>query len=466
MSLDGLVGHPAIGDIRSATLGTPYEGALWLVGGAVRDALLGRPASPDFDVVIGYDDRPATGLSAQGLLALLQELGLLDIEPVVYAQFGTGLARLRGANVEVVLARRESYRGESRKPDVEPATLPEDARRRDFTVNALLVGLHSGQVKDPLARGLDDLERRILRTPLEPHDTFSEDPLRMLRAVRFKHQLGFEFAPGLAESIHETRARLAIVSAERIQAELLKLLALPTAADALADLMDLGLFEVIAPELCAMRGVEQGAYHHLDVWDHTLLVVRNAGQDDLVVTLAALLHDVGKPPTRSVDDQGATRFFGHETVGADMARTILQRLVFPNDLTDRVVRLVKNHMRLGSAPKFTDAAARRLLRDLGEDLDRLLRLCEADAAALKPGVRVFDSAGIRETIRRVSVATPRSTLESPLSGEEVMELLALQPGQEVGRAKRWLLEQVLEGRLAPGDKAEASRMLRDEYAES
>lgn len=444
----------ALDALREATRNTPFENRLWLVGGCVRDDLLGLGGSPDLDLVL-------EGSSAE-VAELLYRRGASSIPPVTYARFGTAMVHVQGVNVEVVTARRESYDPDSRKPDVEPATLEEDARRRDFTVNALFRNLHTGELWDPLGTGLDDLKTQTLRTPLDPIATFRDDPLRMLRAVRFRWKLGFQPAPGLFEAIRAEAPRLAIISFERIHDEFAKMLLQPNADRAMADLMDLGLLDLFAPEFRAMVGVEQGRFHHLDVWEHTLLVLRNAGSGDLLLSLACLLHDVGKPATRFVDEEGNTRFFGHESLGETMTREILRRLKFSNDDVDAVALLVKNHMRLGSAPKFSDSAARRLVRDLGEHLDRLMRLVEADAAGLRPGVRVLDLAPIQETVERVRHQTPASTLESPLSGGEIMAELGLEPGPEVGAWKQKLTEMVLDGTLAPNDKDAARSVLRAE----
>ncbi|MCO5297312.1 MAG: CCA tRNA nucleotidyltransferase [Fimbriimonadaceae bacterium] len=444
--------HRAIEMLAEATKGTPYEGALWLVGGAVRDPLLGRPVSADLDLV--------TELSAVALAELLFERGTSSIAPVTYPRFGTALVRIEDADVELVTARAESYDPDSRKPEVRPATLEEDARRRDFTVNTLIRNVHTGDLRDPLGCGLEDLEAKVLRTPLPPDATFRDDPLRMLRAVRLRWQLGFEFAEGLEAAIRAERGRLSIISAERYRDELLRMLRFRDADQCLADLMRLGLFDDLLPEFVAMVGVEQGGFHHLDVWDHSLLVVRNAGPGDLVLTLAALLHDVGKPSTRSVDEEGATRFFGHEIVGEKMTWQILNRLRVPHEVVESVARLVRGHMRLGSAPVFTPAAARRVLRDLGEDTERLLALVEADASALKPGVRAVDLGPIRRQLEEAEAATPREVLVSPLTGAEIMEVRHLEPGPEVGVWKRLLTEQVLEGTLAPGDRDAALQWLK------
>jgi poly(A) polymerase len=455
-----LLDHPALQRLADATRGTVFEGYLWLVGGAVRDSLLGRPHSQDFDLVIGTKQDPDSAPSSEQLARFLEEQGVAESPPVTYAQFGTAMVRVAGVAIEFVDARKESYRGESRKPTVSRATLLEDARRRDFTVNALLLNLHRAELWDPLGTGLSDLEQRILRTPLEPRATFSEDPLRMLRAVRFRWQLGFEPVPGLYEAIQDEHERLGIISAERIRAELEKMLLLPDADQALADLMDLGLLDVFAPELRPMQLLGKGGYHHLDVWRHSLLVMRNAGPGDLILTLSAWLHDIGKPGTVAYDANGNARYFGHEGVGADMAHDLLTRLRFPSDVVDRVRRLIKNHMRLGSSASFSDGAARRLIRDLGPDLERLLKLVEADASSLRPGVRVLDLSPIRQKIAQINTVTPIEELESPLSGDQIMEILGLEPGPEVGAAKAFLLEKVLDGDIFPGDASAAEQALR------
>ena len=442
---------PALAAIRSATLGTLFEGDLWVVGGAVRDELLGLAHRNDFDLV--------TRGSSASLAKFLFERGISSIPPVTYERFGTAMVRVEGADVEIVTARRESYEESTRKPNVEPAGYEDDAARRDFTVNALMRNVHTGEFWDPLGIGLADLKKGVIRTPLDPEATFRDDPLRMLRAVRFVRRFGFEPATGLYESIRLTSHRLEIISSERIRDELVKILAHPSAPAAMQDLMDLGLLAQFAPEFFPLVGCEQGRYHHLDVWKHTLLVLDNCGPGDTLLSLAALLHDIGKPSTRRVDESGNTRFFSHETVGADLARTMLRRLRFSQQDIERVAILVRNHMRLGSAPVFTSSAARRVIRDLGDQTDRLLKLVEADTRALKPGVRVMELDVIRMQLANVQRITPKSTLESPLTGSEIMALTGLEPGVEIGRLKTLLTEKVLDGELAPSDKDRAAEIL-------
>jgi len=444
--------HPALAAVRDAISGTPFEGQVWLVGGAVRDELLGNTPNEDFDLV--------TELSSHDLASLLFQCGAADHPPVTYPRFGTAMVSVNGVAIEVVTARRESYHADSRKPDVEPASLEEDAARRDFTCNTLLRNVTTGELRDPLGTGLADLRASVLRTPLEPGATFSDDPLRMLRAVRFRWKLGFAPAPGLYEAIRSHAHRLQIVSEERIRDEFLKMLLIESAADALQDLLDLELLIQFAPELAELVGVEQGHFHHLDAWRHTLVVVSQT-RPEPILRLAALLHDIGKPQTRMIDRDGRIRFFGHEVQGEDITRALMRRLKFSGDEVDAVARLVRNHMRLGSMPTFTDSAARRLLRDLGDDADTLLDLVEADAKGLKAGVRRLDLGPIRETLARVRLATPPEKLDSPLDGGEIMREVGLPAGPAIGAAKAYLTELVLDGRLQPDDKAAAIVALRE-----
>lgn len=441
---------PELDALKSALIGTEFEDRLWLVGGFVRDELLGIALSADVDLV--------TDLDSHKLAAMLFDRGLCG-PPQIYPRFRTAMVRIGGLNLEFVTARKESYAHGSRKPEVKPGTLLQDAQRRDFTVNALMKSLFTGEILDLLGCSLADLNAKVLRTPLDPEVTFGDDPLRMLRAVRFRQRLGFDYARELAAALKAQASRLEIVSAERIHEELAKMLVAPGAEEALKDLMDFGLLDMFAPEFRAMKGVEQGRFHHLDVWDHSCLVVKNAGPGDEILTLAALCHDIGKPATRAIDADGNTRFFGHETVGAEMTRNLLRRLKWSSSDIEAVALLVKNHMRLGSFETFTPSAARRLVRDMGEMLDRLLKLVEADAASLKTGVKVLDLVPIRERLAKVRVQTPAETLHSPLDGEEIMSLLGLEPGAKVGEVKAWLSEQVIEGVLAPGDVEAARRLV-------
>lgn len=441
--------------LRDATANTNWNEKLWLVGGCVRDELLGTTHGTDYDVVLEAD--------VLALAEFLFESGICDHAPVTYPRFGTAMVTILGTQIEFVCARAESYDESTRKPHVTPSTLRDDAFRRDFTVNTLMKNLHTGEILDLTGRGLEDLSAHKLVTPLDPDTTFTDDPLRMLRAVRFRHRLNFEPDPMMWNSIKANAPRLKIVSAERIQQEWAKMLVGPTPWRAMNDLKDLGLLAEFAPELQDMVGVEQGRFHHLDVWDHSLLVLENLPTRDLVLALSALFHDIGKPSTRTIDDAGNTRFFSHETVGEKMTEKILNRLRFPGAIVESVAKLVRNHMRLGSSPKFTPTAARRVLRDLGDLTAPLLELVEADCRALAPGVKCMDIGVIARQIESVRQVTPAAKLRSPLSGSQVMDILGLEPGPEVGKAMHWLTEMVLEGRLNPDDQDAASTMLATEY---
>ena len=411
----------------------------WIVGGYVRDKLLGRgPTDPD--VVVEGDQ-------ALELATRFAELAGAP-PPVTFERFGTAQVTVPGRLVEFVSARAESYAADSRKPDVRPATLEEDLRRRDFTINTLLMDLE-GQVHDRLGTGLADLEARLLRTPTEPRQTFSDDPLRMLRAVRFAGQLGFHLDPLILPAMREMKDRLVspVVSAERVADELRKTL-LSDRPDEALDLLDQGgLLEVVLPEVAACKGVKQGGYHTHDVFGHTLLAVRHT-PPDLVARLAALFHDVGKPVTAAPDGS----FTGHDLVGGDLAEAALQRLRFPQRTIDRVALLVRLHLRpVFYRSEWSDGAVRRLARDAGDQLDRLMVLARADlAASAYPHGEKLDE--LQARLDAVLSEQP-SRLAAPVDGRDIMQVRGLPPGPEVGRIKSRLHELVLDGVVEPTREA-------------
>lgn len=444
-----------VAKIKATITETPFENHTFLVGGVMRDQLLGIVHSGDIDIVVeGSADRLAT---------LLWERNICQSPPVIYSRFGTAMVQIEGHNVELASARRESYQSDSRKPSVEFATITEDAQRRDFTVNALLKSVSTGKLMDPLAKAVNDLNAKVLRTPLDPEKTFYDDPLRMLRAVRFKMQLGFEYEQNLKSALKDQAPRLKVISAERIRDELTKMLRLPRAADCLRELLDFELLDQFAPEFRDMVGCEQGQYHHLDVWNHSLLVLRSAGCEDLTLSLAALMHDIGKPRVRQVDAKGQIRFFGHESVGAEIASNILRRLRFSLAMESEVALLVQNHMRLVSAEKLTKSACRRIIRDLGTSLSRFLLLIEADIKGLKPGIKTIDMEAVKEMFASVEAETPAETLMSPLSGSEIMRITGLREGPMVGKLKAKLSEDVIEGGIKLQDKVAATIRLMEHF---
>jgi poly(A) polymerase len=411
----------------------------WVVGGYVRDQLLGRN-KPDLDVVV--EDG-----GAQELAERFAELAGAQ-PPVTFERFGTAQVTLPGHLVEFVSARSESYASESRKPDVRPATLEQDLRRRDFTINTLLMDF-DGNIEDRLGSGRADLESGIVRTPADPVRTFSDDPLRMLRAVRFAAQLGFELAPDVLPAMRQLSGRLAppVVSVERITDELGKMLESDRPKLALELLDAGGLLEVVLPEVTACKGVEQGGYHTHDVFGHTLLAV-GLTPPDLIVRLAALLHDVGKPATATPD--GA--FLGHETVGSGIARNALERLRFPQRDIDAVVTLVRLHLRpVFYRSEWTDGAVRRLARDAGAQVERLMALARADiGASAYPEPEKLDELAAR----LASVLSEHPTrLAAPIDGEDIMRERGLPPGPEVGRIKERLGELIMDGEVEPNREA-------------
>jgi poly(A) polymerase len=411
----------------------------WVVGGYVRDHLLGR-AQPDLDVVV----------EEGGALQLAERFAELAGAgpPVTFERYGTAQVTLPGHLAEFVSARSESYAADSRKPEVRPATLEQDLRRRDFTVNTLLMDF-DGHIHDRLGAALADLDARILRTPADPSQTFNDDPLRMLRAVRFAADLGFDLAPDLLPAMRRLSGRLAapVVSVERTADELRKMLVSERPRLALELLDSGGLLEVVLPELAACKGVEQGGYHTHDVYGHTLLAV-GLTPPDLVVRLAAVFHDVGKPATVTPD--GA--FTGHEEVGAGIAKAALERLRFSQKEIDAVVTLVRLHLRpVYYRSEWTDGAVRRLARDAGAQIERLMALARADVgASAYPEPEKLDELAAR----LATVLSERPTrMAPPIDGEDIMRACGMAPGPAVGRIKERLGELIMDGEIEPSREA-------------
>jgi poly(A) polymerase len=411
----------------------------WCVGGYVRDRLLGRPHD-EIDVVVSGGRGPQL---AERFAALSG-----SAKPVVFERFGTAQVVWKGREIEFASARTESYQPDSRKPEVAPATIEDDLRRRDFTVNTLLVDF-DGRVEDRLGVGLADLDARLLRTPLDPIATFNDDPLRMLRGVRFAAELDFRLDPSLPPAMRSLARRLRppVVSVERVSDELRKMLLSERPKLALELLDKGGLLPELLPEVAACKGVAQGGFHTHDVFGHSLEAV-SLTPADLTVRLAALLHDVGKPATAAPDGS----FLGHEKVGAEMAAAALTRLRFPNAIVERVSRLVLMHLRpVYYAPEWTDGAVRRLARDAGPDLDALLQLARADI-----GASAYDQPEkLDELAERLEEARGErpSRLRAAITGRDIMRVRGLPPGPEVGRLKARLDELVLEGEVEPEREA-------------
>lgn len=411
----------------------------WVVAGYVRDMLLKR-SHTDLDVVVEEGRAPE-------LAERFAKLAGAE-PPVIFERFGTAQVTVPGHTVEFVSARAESYSPDSRKPDVRPATLDEDLRRRDFTVNALVMDF-DGNIHDRLGTGKADLNAKVLRTPADPEVTFNDDPLRMLRAVRFAAQLGFELAPEILPAMRRLAARLhpPVVSVERVADELRKML-LSDRPEVALELMDEGaLLAVVLPELHACKGVKQGGYHTHDVYGHTLLALAGTPPDP-IVRLAAVFHDVGKPLTAAPDGS----FKGHDEVGAVMATAALERLRFSQRDVDAVAALIRLHLRpVYYDAQWSDGAVRRLAVDAGDQLERLMALARADLAASSyPDKAKLDE--LQSRLHAVLTETP-SRLSSPIDGKDIMRIRRISAGPEVGRIKKALTELVMDGKIEPSREA-------------
>ena len=444
-------------------LARAFQAAGWplhLVGGWVRDALLGK-VSPDLDF--------ATPAAPEASLAVLRRWAGTSLW-TTGIEFGTVAAERRGVRVEVTTFRTERYAAGSRNPTVAFADdLETDLSRRDFTVNAMAISLPDAVLVDPFG-GLNDLAQGVLRTTLSPEIAFDDDPLRMLRALRFASTLGFAIDPAVADAIQALHGRLAIISAERIREEFQKLLMGRSPSAALAQATELGLASEFLPELALLRLEQDPIHRHKDVFAHTLAVLDNAialeGEGpDLVLRLAALLHDVGKPKTRAFTEDGVT-FHHHEVVGAEMAEARLKALRFPSAAVADVRQLVYLHLRLHSYRLgWTDKAVRRYVRDAGALLGKLNMLVRSDCTTRNPRRAAELSGRIDQLEARITELAAQEelmALRPALNGNQVMEHLGIRPGPTVGRA----LDFLMEIRLDDGEigEEEAYRRLDDWWA--
>ncbi|MCU1352103.1 MAG: putative tRNA nucleotidyltransferase, partial [Acidimicrobiales bacterium] len=439
----------------------------YLVGGSVRDALFPGPSGASGTTGTAGDDERDLDLTTDALPAETVRLvrGWADDIWTQGERFGTIGARIDGRDYEITTHRDEVYATDSRKPAVSFADAVEaDLARRDFTVNAMALALPEPRLIDPFD-GAADLAARRLRTPLAPEVSFSEDPLRMLRAARFIAGYGLEPDPDLVEAVRSLAHRLEIVSAERIRDELDKLLVVPDPSAGLWFVVDTGLAEHFLPELPALRLEQDPIQHHKDVLAHTLAVVAKT-RPDRIVRLAALLHDVGKPKTRSFGAAGVT-FHHHEVVGARMARDRMQALKYANDDVERVRTLVYLHLRFHTYRLgWTDSAVRRFVRDAGDALDDLIELTRCDCTTRnerKAATLARRMDELEERIADLREREGRDAIRPDLDGRQVMDLLGLTPGRDVGDALAYLLELRLDE--GPLGEQEAGRRLAGWWAE-
>lgn len=436
----------------------------YVIGGFVRDTLMKRPTK-DIDVVtigkgIDLAERLHKKLGAESHLS-------------VFKNFGTAQIKFRDLEIEFVGARKESYNRDSRKPIVEDGTLEDDQNRRDFTINALAIGVSKnnyGKLLDPFG-GLKDIEDKLLRTPLAPGITYSDDPLRMMRAIRFSTQLGFEIERGSYEAIIENKNRLKIVSQERITDELNKIILAKKPSHGFKLLFDTGLLHLFFHEMVKLQGVDTvNGQSHKDNFYHTLEVLDNVASksDDLWLRWAAILHDIAKPATKRFEEGHGFTFHGHEDKGARMVPKIFTSLKLPlNEKMKYVQKLVLLHLRpiVLAKTEITDSAVRRVLFEAGEDVEDLMALCEADITTKNPNKVKRYLANFELVRKKMAELEEKDKLRNwqpPIDGEEIMKLFNLSPGREIGILKNALKDAILDGEIA-NDHLEAKAFLENKY---
>ncbi|MBA4406033.1 tRNA nucleotidyltransferase [bacterium] len=433
---------------KASKLAKTSNSDLYLVGGFVRDIILDR-ARDEMDFLV-------VGNGPEFAQQFANSLGVKEVS--IYKNFGTAHFMYKGMALEFVGARKESYSHDSRNPVVEIGSLEEDIRRRDFTINTLAVSLNENNFGELLDKfnGLKDIQKKIIRTPLDPSQTFDDDPLRMMRAFRFAAQLDFKVDQSLIISAGLMAERIKIVSQERITDEFLKILASPKPSIGLMLLFESGVMKVIFPEIHNLAGVEQRKdYHHKDVFYHTCKVVDNISliSENVWLRFAALVHDIAKPPTKRFVEGTGWTFHGHEELGARMMKSIFNRLKLPLTRLDYIKKLVRLHLRPIALvdEEVTDSAIRRLIISADEDLDDLITLCRADITSKNPSKVSKYLENYEIVMQKVKDVRERDQLrafQSPVRGEEIMKICNIPPSRLVGEIKTAIEEAILDGKIA------------------
>jgi poly(A) polymerase len=433
--------------VTLAALSEEIDIPLYIVGGYIRDLLMGHPVK-DIDIMAAGDGIAVAKACAEKMNAK---------NVIIYRRFGTAMVKLEDRDIEFVGARKEKYHARSRKPSVEPATVQDDLSRRDFTINAMAIALHPavfGTLLDPY-NGRDDLDRKIIRTPLDPEETFDDDPLRMMRAIRFAARFNFSIHTDTLQGIKNNKERISIVSQERITDELMKILQADKPSKGFLLLNETGLLEIIFPELDALAGVDQlYEHHHKDVFQHTLQVVDNISEqtDDVYLRLAALLHDIAKPKTKAYHPQHGWTFHGHEELGARMVKQLFIRFKLPLDRVPFVEKLVRLHLRPMALvdEEVTDSAIRRLLFDAGESIDDLMKLCRADITSKNPRKVQRYLNNYNRLVTRMEEIEEKDRLRNwqpPIRGDEIMQRFNIPPSKLVGILKQAVEDAILDGKI-------------------